>query len=100
MVRTEAFGILGVSAEAGADEISSAYRRLAMTHHPDRGGDPAKFHEITTARDVALEYVKTKKPEGCSTCSGTGKVKKMRGFTIMTMSCVECGGTGKARGKK
>lgn len=40
---------LGVARTATPDEIKTAYRKLAMKHHPDRGGDPAQFQEITTA---------------------------------------------------
>ena len=40
---------LGVGRTATADEIKKAYRRLASQHHPDKGGDTAKFQEIEEA---------------------------------------------------
>ena len=40
---------LGVSKTANQDEIKRAYRSLASKHHPDKGGDTAKFQEIQTA---------------------------------------------------
>ena len=40
---------LGVSKDASADEIKKAYRSLASKHHPDKGGDTAKFQDIQTA---------------------------------------------------
>jgi DnaJ-class molecular chaperone len=43
---------LGVAKSATADEIKKAYRKLASKHHPDKGGDTAKFQEIQTAYDV------------------------------------------------
>jgi molecular chaperone DnaJ len=47
---------LGVTREAGDDEIKQAYRRLAMKWHPDRNnGSPdaeARFKEVTEAYDV------------------------------------------------
>ncbi|MBD3315970.1 MAG: DnaJ domain-containing protein [Chitinivibrionales bacterium] len=45
--------ILGVSKDATADEIRSAYRRLAKEYHPDRyGEDSAPFLRIQEAYDV------------------------------------------------
>lgn len=43
---------LGVPNSATADEIKRAYRKLASQHHPDKGGDKAKFQEIQTAYDT------------------------------------------------
>jgi curved DNA-binding protein len=40
---------LGVNKDANADEVKRAYRRLASQHHPDKGGDVAKFQEIEQA---------------------------------------------------
>lgn len=36
------------------DHVASLYRRAAVKHHPDRGGDPALFARITEARDLLL----------------------------------------------
>jgi DnaJ-class molecular chaperone len=46
------YEILGVSRTATADEIKSAYRKLAKKYHPDLGGDPEKFKEINQANDI------------------------------------------------
>lgn len=46
------YSILGVSKGASQDEIKKAYRKLAMTHHPDKGGDEARFKEINEAYDT------------------------------------------------
>ena len=43
------YNTLGVARGAPQDEIKKAYRSLAMKHHPDRGGDTAKFKEIEEA---------------------------------------------------
>jgi len=46
------FKILGIEEGASDDDIKKAFRSLAMKHHPDRGGDQAKFQEIQEAYAV------------------------------------------------
>ncbi|XP_024517322.1 dnaJ protein homolog isoform X1 [Selaginella moellendorffii] len=46
------YDILGVSKSASADELKKAYRKAAIKNHPDKGGDPEKFKEISQAYEV------------------------------------------------
>ena len=35
--------VLGVKQDVSPAEAQEAFRRYALVHHPDRGGDPVKF---------------------------------------------------------
>jgi len=45
------YGILGISNTSTNTEIKKAYYKLSFTHHPDKGGDPTLFADITEAYD-------------------------------------------------
>jgi curved DNA-binding protein len=46
------YNTLGVGRDASPEEIKQAYRKLASVHHPDKGGDTAKFQEIQQAYET------------------------------------------------
>jgi curved DNA-binding protein len=50
-----AYETLGVPKGASEEEIKRAYRKLAAKHHPDRGGDTAKFQEVQSAYETLTD---------------------------------------------
>ena len=46
--------ILGVAWDVSERALRSAYRRLALGHHPDKGGDPVRFQLIVTAYEALM----------------------------------------------
>ena len=62
MEKRDYYDVLGVSRDAGDDELKKAYRRLAMKLHPDRNLDDAgaeeKFKEAKEAYDVLSDRQK------------------------------------------
>jgi DnaJ-class molecular chaperone len=48
----EFYNDLGISKDATQSDIKKAYRKLALQHHPDKGGDQEKFKTITSAYEV------------------------------------------------
>lgn len=51
----EARSILGVDAEATADEIRAAHKRLMRLAHPDKGGTSGLAAQLNAARDRLLQ---------------------------------------------
>jgi len=49
---TKLYELLGVEKNASAADVKKAYRKLAMKHHPDKGGDEGFFQELQAAHDV------------------------------------------------
>ena len=46
------YSILGVSKNATKAEIKKAFRDLSKKHHPDKGGDEARFQKISAAYNI------------------------------------------------
>ncbi|MFN7991345.1 MAG: molecular chaperone DnaJ [Candidatus Micrarchaeia archaeon] len=61
MTKRDYYEILGVARNASADEIKSAYRKLALKYHPDRNKDESateRFKEISEAYAVLSDEKK------------------------------------------
>ena len=52
------YEILGIQKTASQEDIKRAYRKLASQHHPDKGGDTAKFQEVQTAYETLSDPVR------------------------------------------
>lgn len=52
MKDTSYYDILGLTPQASQNEIKKAYKKMAMKHHPDKGGDEMLFKEIGEAYQV------------------------------------------------
>lgn len=46
------YNVLGLKRGATEDEVKQAYRKLAMKHHPDRGGNEDEFKKIKEAYEA------------------------------------------------
>lgn len=61
MSKRDYYEVLGISKTASADEIKKAFRKAAIEHHPDKGGDEAKFKEVNEAYEVLSSADKRKR---------------------------------------
>jgi molecular chaperone DnaJ len=61
VAKRDYYEILGVGKDASADEIKKAFRRAAIEHHPDRGGEENKFKELNEAYEVLKDDAKRKR---------------------------------------
>jgi DnaJ family protein A protein 2 len=52
MPLTDPYDTLGVDPKASADEIKKAFRKKAIKHHPDKGGDSETFNAVALAYHV------------------------------------------------
>jgi len=74
------YNLLGVSKDASADEIKTAFRKKAHQHHPDKGGDEAKFKEINEAYQVLGNTDKRKQYDQFGSAYQNGQAGGASGF--------------------
>ncbi|CAD7958333.1 unnamed protein product [Amoebophrya sp. A25] len=55
LLAEDAFAVLDVTPESSPAEIKKSYRKKSVTHHPDKGGDPALFEKIRQAYEILSE---------------------------------------------
>jgi len=68
------YDVLGVSADAGADEIKRAYRQLARRYHPDISGEDrgVAFVELARAYEVLSDPARRRSYDAALTQPGFG----------------------------
>ena len=66
------YSTLGVGKSASADEIKSAYRKLALKHHPDRGGSEKDFKAVNEAFSVLSDPSRRRQYDMQQTFGGGG----------------------------
>lgn len=49
------YDILGVPRDAAIEDIKKAYKKAALLHHPDKGGDTEKFKECSAALETLTD---------------------------------------------
>ena len=42
---------------ATLEDVKRVYRKLALTNHPDKGGDPEKFKNILNYYELLTKYL-------------------------------------------
>lgn len=52
------YNLLGVGKSSTDKEIKTAYKRLTLKHHPDKGGNPDEFKKIQEAYEVSQNNLK------------------------------------------
>lgn len=66
------YEVLGLDKAASFDDIKAAYRKLAMKHHPDRGGDRQTFQQVQEAYEVLSDVEKRKRYDETGQARQTG----------------------------
>jgi len=99
---TKLYETLGVEKSADAKEIKKAYRKLAVKHHPDKGGDEHKFKEINAAYEILSDAEKRSKYDkyGLEGVSDDGGPGGMGGDDLFSMFFGGGRGGGRSRGPR
>ena len=67
--------------DASEQQIKSAFRKLAATHHPDKGGNKDRFHEINEAYDTLKNNSKKQEYDAIRK-HGSDTFRRGKGFSF------------------
>lgn len=96
MAKVDHYAVLGVARDASADEIRSAYRKLARQHHPDvsaAANAAERFKEVTQAYEVLSDPEKRQRYDMFGDGELGGGPGGMAGFGIDDLFNTFFGGT-------
>lgn len=95
------YSTLGVAPDADASAIRDAYKRLALTHHPDRAGssgDARAFLELKRAYDCLADAATRKRYDAALASRNARPLADEIDVEEMDVVTVLWGGTGGTRG--
>jgi DnaJ-class molecular chaperone len=102
---TDHYATLGANLGTTSEQLKVMHRTLMRKLHPDVCTLP-DAHDLSAKVNVAYAtlsdprkrraYNRDNKVDtrACSTCAGTGQIKKQKGIKKVSMVCPDCGGTG------
>lgn len=54
MKRSSSYDVLGIDEDSEDEDIKKAFRKKALIHHPDKGGDPDEFRKVREAYEILI----------------------------------------------
>jgi curved DNA-binding protein CbpA len=69
--------LLRVRSDAPPEVIKTSYRKLALQHHPNRGGDPVLFSKISNSYEILADADEDDKfkPSHCTILDGLAAIE-------------------------